>query len=176
MIQLQEINTSHEHYLFMEKLLQTAFPTQERRNSDQQRKNTDENPLFHNILITDNDTPIGLLTYWKFSSFVYIEHFAIDSHLRNKNYGSQTLKLFCQEINVPIVLEAEEPTDEIARRRIDFYQRQGFIIQDVPYLQPPYRPEDEWFPLKLVTYGSIKIEQDYHLIKDTIYREVYNVK
>lgn len=176
MIQLTEIKTTHENYTFMENLLETAFPLQERRNSDQQRKNTDENQLFHNTLITDDVLPIGLLTYWDFDTFVYIEHFAIDNSLRDRGYGSQALERFRQKINRPIVLEAEEPTDEITSRRIQFYQRQGFILQDIPYLQPPYRSKDEWFPLKLMTYGEINIKQNYILIRDTIYREVYEIK
>ena len=175
MIKLQEIKTTHEHYPFMENLLQTAFPLQERRDSEQQRHITDENPLFHNALITDGDTPIGLLTYWTFPSFVYIEHFAIDSRLRNGGYGSKALEIFKQRVAAPIVLEAEEPTDELTRRRIGFYQRQGFIMQEIPYLQPPYRPGDEWFPLKLMVHGAVQMEQEYPLIRDTIYREVYQV-
>lgn len=176
MIKLQEIKATHEHYPFMENLLQTAFPLQERRDSKQQRQTTDEKPLFHNALITDDDTPIGLLTYWTFPSFVYIEHFAIDSRLRNGGYGSKALKAFKQLISAPIVLEAEEPTDEITQRRIGFYQRQGFVLQETPYLQPPYRTGDEWFPLRLMTYGSVQMEQEYPLIRDTIYREVYQVQ
>ncbi|MBE6274506.1 MAG: GNAT family N-acetyltransferase [Bacteroides sp.] len=176
MIKLQEIKTTHEHYPFMENLLQTAFPLQERRDSEQQRHNTDENPLFHNALITDDDTPVGLLTYWTFPSFVYIEHFAIDSRLRNGGYGSKALEAFKQRVAAPIVLEAEEPTDELTRRRISFYQRQGFIMQEIPYLQPPYRPGDEWFPLKLMVHGAVQMEQEYSLIRDTIYREVYQVQ
>ena len=173
MIKLKEIKTTHEHYPFMENLLETAFPIQERRDSVEQRKNTDENPLFHNALITDDGTPIGLLTYWDFQFFVYIEHFAIDNRLRNGGYGSKALDAFKRLISKPIVLEAEEPTAEITCRRICFYQRQGFVMQEVPYLQPPYRPEDEWFPLKLMTYGTIDMEKEYFTLKNKIYREVY---
>lgn len=173
MIQLTEIKTTHEHYPFMEKLLKTAFPIQERRDSEWQRRNTDDNPLFHNMLITDNGTPVGLLTYWDFQTFVYIEHFAIDSRLRNGGYGSKALEIFKRQVCSPIVLEAEEPTDDITRRRIGFYQRQGFVMQEVPYLQPPYRPSDEWFPLKLMTYGTIDMEKEYFTLKNKIYREVY---
>lgn len=175
MIKLKEIKTTHEHYPFMENLLETAFPIQERRDSVEQRKNTDENPMFHNALITDDGTPIGLLTYWEFPTFVYIEHFAIDSRLRNGGYGRQALEAFKQFVTTPIVLEAEEPTDDITRRRIGFYERQGFVMQEVPYLQPPYRPSDEWFPLKLMTYGLVEIANEYTLMRDTIYREVYHV-
>lgn len=173
MIQLKEIKTNHEHYPFMEQLLETAFPLQERRDSDKQRKNTDENPLFHNTLITDDDMPIGLLTYWDFHTFVYIEHFAIDSRLRNGGYGSKALEAFKHLVSTPIILEAEEPTDNLSRRRIGFYQRQGFVMQEVPYLQPPYRPSDEWLPLKLMTYGTLDMKKEYCTVRNNIYREVY---
>lgn len=169
MILLKEINTTHEHYAFMENLLQTAFPIQERRDSEQQRQNTDDNPLFHNMLITKDDTPIGLLTYWDFNTFVYIEHFAIDSRLRNGGYGGRVLDRFRQQVASPIVLEAEEPSDELTRRRIGFYQRHGFVLQDFAYQQPPYRQGDEWFPMRLMCSGSM----DLITARDTIYREVY---
>ena len=173
MILLQPINTEHALYLFIEKLLHSAFPSDERRDDEQQRAYTDNNKQFHCLLIRSLEIPVGLLTYWDFESFAYIEHFAIDSRLRNGGYGSKALDAFKRLISKPIVLEAEEPTDEITCRRICFYQRQGFVMQEVDYLQPPYRPEDEWFPLKLMTYGPIKIEQAYSSVKDTIYREVY---
>ena len=172
MIRLKEINSSHEHYPFMETLLETAFPLQERRDSIWQRKNADESPLFHNTLITDDDNPIGLLTYWDFKDFIYIEHFAIDARLRNGGYGQQALSALKEQTELPIVLEAEEPTDELTKRRIGFYRRQGFILQDFSYQQPPYRPEDKWFPMKLMTFGIVNMANT----RDIIYREVYQVK
>ena len=42
MIQLKEIKTNHEHYPFMEQLLETAFPLQERRDSDKQNQYFEE--------------------------------------------------------------------------------------------------------------------------------------
>ena len=69
MIALQDIHTSHAHYLFVEKLLQSAFPEEERRDDEQQRAYTDYNPKFHCLLIRDFDKPIGLLTYWDFTDF-----------------------------------------------------------------------------------------------------------
>ncbi|MBQ2857092.1 MAG: GNAT family N-acetyltransferase [Bacteroidaceae bacterium] len=172
MIKLIEINTAHEHYPFMEALLETAFPLQERRDSTWQRRNVNDNPLFHNILITDDEHPVGLLTYWDFKDFIYIEHFAIDHRLRNNGYGQQTLSVLKEQTKLPIVLEAEEPTDELTKRRIGFYRRQGFILQDFSYQQPPYRPEDKWFPMKLMTFGIVNMAN----ARDIIYREVYQVK
>ncbi len=174
MINIQRINSLHEHYPFMELLMQTAFPLQERRNADLQRYFADRNPRFHNNLLLEDNAPIGLLNYWTFDSFLYIEHFAISDQIRNKGYGQQALEALKTTWKGLIVLEVEEPMDELTQRRIEFYQRQGFILQPYPYMQPPYRESDGWFPMKLMTYGTESFTSDtFESIKRTIYEEVY---
>lgn len=175
-LQIKEIKTSHEHYPFVEELMQAAFPQQERRNNDEQRSHTDNHPLFHCNLILDGDAPVGLITYWDFIRFRYIEHFAIDGKLRNQGYGKKALECLKAMSATPLILEAEEPMDETTRRRIAFYQRQGFTLHDIPYLQPPYRKGDLWLPLVLMSYGEIALEERLDEIKQTIYRNVYQVE
>ena len=175
MIEIQRINTSHEHYPFVETLMQTAFPIQERRNTDLQREYTDNKPHFHTLIIQDDNHPIGLLTIWDLESFHYIEHFAIHEKFRNKGYGQKVIKLITNEIKEMIVLEAEEPSDDITYRRIKFYQRQGFTLQNVPYQQPPYRSEDKWFPMKLMSIHERDFLSQYETIKSKIYKEAYNL-
>lgn len=175
MIKIQQINTSHEYYPFVEALMQVAFPLQERRDASLQREITDNKPYFHCHIILKQDTPIGLLNLWKLENFHYIEHFAIHVRYRNKGYGQQVLLHLKKEIKGLIVLEAEEPTDEITRRRIAFYQRQGFVLQDIPYLQPPYRKGDEWFPMKLMTLNGTDLISQFETVRDTIYKEVYKI-
>ena len=173
MIKIQRISTSHEHYPFVEALMQTAFPIQERRDAEVQREYTNQKPCFHCHIILKEDTPIGLLTLWTLEDFHYIEHFAILEPYRNKGYGQLVLLLLKEKIKGMIILEAEEPTDDITRRRIGFYQRQGFVLQDVPYQQPPYRKGDEWFPMKLMTLNAKDFNSRFKRVRDTIYQEVY---
>lgn len=173
MIEIIRINSSHKHYQFIEELMKTAFPHKERRDSLHQQKLVEQNSRFYNNIILDNSTPIGILTYWDLETFIFIEHFAIDYHYRNKGYGSKALSNLLNHLQRPIILEAEKPTSELSSRRINFYKRQGFIVQDFPYLQPPYREGDEWFPLLLMSYGFTDIEIDYTNIRNSIYREVY---
>ena len=175
MIKIQRINTSHEHYPFVETLMQSAFPLQERRNADLQREYTDNKAHFHTHIILEENVPIGLLNIWDLENFHYIEHFAIHEKFRNKGYGQMVLKQIIKEIKGMIVLEAEEPTDDITRRRIGFYQRQGFVLQDVPYQQPPYRSGDEWFPMKLMTLRKKDFLAQYNRVKNAIYKEAYNL-
>lgn len=173
MIEIQRISTSHQHYPFVEALMQAAFPLQERRNADVQREYISRKTFFHCNVILKDDTPIGLLTWWELDDFHYIEHFAIHEQYRNKGYGQQVLSLLKEKIKGMIILEAEKPTDDITRRRIGFYQRQGFVLQNVPYQQPPYRKEDGWFPMKLMTFNAEDFISQFKRVRDTIYQEVY---
>lgn len=176
MIKIQRINTSHEHYPFVEALMQAAFPLQERRNADLQREYTDNKPHFHTYAILKESEPIGFITLWRLDGFHYIEHFAIHEEYRNKGYGQRVLALITKEIKGMIVLEAEEPTDDITCRRISFYQRQGFILQDIPYQQPPYRIGDEWFPMKLMALRGKNFLIHFEKVRNAIYKEAYNLR
>lgn len=173
MIRFQRINTSHEHYTFVEALMQAAFPLQERRDADLQREYADHKQQFHTYIILEKETPIGFVTLWELTDFHYIEHFAIHERYRNKGYGQMVISQLKEEVEGMIILEAEQPTDDITRRRIRFYQRQGFILQDVPYHQPPYRKGEDWLPMKLMTLNNINFESQFESVRDTIYKEVY---
>ena len=178
MIALQPITTDHALYLFVEKLLHSAFPSDERRDDEQQRAYTDGNDHFHCLLIRDIEEPIGLLTYWDFKDFVYIEHFAIHKELRNKGYGKQAMQTFLKGMSLPVVLEVEMPLikGDITHRRIAFYRRQGFSLRRMPYKQPPYRKGDGWLPMKIMSTGPAKQWLPMaETVCETIYREVYGI-
>ena len=178
MLALKEINSFHRHYPFVEELLQSAFPPDERRDDDLQRANADANDKFHCLLIEKAENPIGLLTCWDFGSFVYVEHFAILEELRGGGLGMKALLLFLKDMNRPVVLEVEMPRikGDITHRRIAFYRRAGFSLRKMAYKQPPYREGDGWLPMKLMTYGNFKWLKMAETMRDTIYREVYEVK
>lgn len=175
MIALQQINTHHDYYPFVERLLCSAFPSEERRDDEQQRINTNENEKFHCFLIRDYEHPIGVITAWYFTDFIYIEHFAIHEDFRNNGYGKQALQEFLQQTQLPVVLEVEMPRvkGDITHRRIAFYRRMGFILRRMAYKQPPYRTGDNWLPMKLMSNGKMKWERIAENVRDTIYREVY---
>ena len=175
MLTLTPINTRNKHYLFVERLLHEAFPENERRDDNRQRANTDRNPLFYCLLVqTEKEQPIGLLTYWQFDEFIYIEHFAMIDAERGKGYGSEAMKFFLSQAEKPVVLEAEMPhsSNDQALRRIRFYKRLGFRVCSAPYKQPPYRCTDGWLPMKILKYGNLPFS---YFVKQTIYREVYDI-
>lgn len=177
MIRFQPISTSDvQHYQFMEDLLTTAFPPEEYRELKELRKYTDYTDNFYNHIIFDDDTPVGFITYWDFDSFYYVEHFAIDPSRRNGGYGKKALDYLCEKLERPIVLEVEMPLYDMAKRRINFYQRQGFILWEEAYKQPPYKAGDDFLPMHLMVHGDLENERDFEMVKNRIYKEVYNVK
>lgn len=176
-MELTIIKTDHPHYAFVENLYLSAFPENERRPVDAQRRNVDTNPLFRCYLLTgDGGRPIGFITLWCPDGFYYAEHFAIDPSLRNGGWGSRVVRQLLRELELPVVLEAEVPADDLSRRRIAFYERQGFRIWDKDYVQPPYRPGGESLPLYLMvaneTHGLPAVDS----VRRIIYRHVYGVE
>ena len=177
MIRFQPITTSDvQHYKFMEELLVESFPPEEYRELEHLREYTDRIGNFHNNIIFDDDLPIGFITYWDFDGFYYVEHFAVDPTQRNGGHGKNVLNHLCELLQHPIVLEVEMPEEEMAQRRINFYKRQGFVLWEKPYLQPPYRPGDDYLPMLLMAHGNLERERDFETVKNSIYREVYNVQ
>lgn len=176
MIRLQRITTADaDWYRFMERLMVQSFPPEEYRPLEQLRLYTDTKPAFHNNIVLDSDdTPVGFFTYWDFGTFCYGEHFAIDPARRNGGYGARVIERLCADLAPrPLVLEVEMPDNDLARRRIGFYQRQGFRLWDKPYRQPPYKPGDSFLPMLLMAYGALDADRAYDEVKQRIYREVY---
>lgn len=175
MIAIQAIKTSNQTlYQYMEQLITQAFPSDEYRDLTELRHYTDHQPKFINNIILENGEAIGLITYWNFNAFAYIEHFAIESKRRNGGKGRSIIQQVCQELKIPVVLEVEEPLNEMAQRRIGFYQRQGFKLWSTPYQQPPYKKGDNWLPMKIMAYGNIDETTEFENIKRALYQEVYH--
>ena len=51
---------------------------------------------------------IGFISYWDFSTYVYIEHFAIHENFRGQGYGGLLLEDFNKRLNKIILLEIFE--------------------------------------------------------------------
>lgn len=153
-----------------------SFPIDEQRPIEDIARLIKHNQRFIAYALTDtSDTFVGILTTWHFDEFIYIEHFAITPTLRSQGYGSKALQTYIAAQQKPIILEVEPPTNDITRRRIQFYQRCGLTLYEHPYIQPAYTPERSPVPLRLM--GTIDTENiSLPLIEKTLHREVYGVQ
>lgn len=176
MIQLTDLSQSgHPH--FAKDLFESAFPDEERPPfGELKRRNKQQ---FHFMVATndtdDGDEFVGILTYWTFDEFVYVEHFAIDEELRNLGLGKAVFLNFLSLQQKQVVLEVELPHDEISEHRIEFYGSMGLVASPYQYLQPSYHHDQVTVPMMIMTKYEID-EDEFTEIREILYREVYKCK
>lgn len=138
-------------------LYESAFPVEERRDlAWQHRALADAD--FHCTELQRDGAFVGLLTYWlpEGASFLYVEHLAVLPECRGQGVGSAALSwLAAQASATPILLEIEPPEDTRTRRRLDFYERNGYTLLLKHHLQWPYHPQSPAVPLKLMARGAV---------------------
>lgn len=157
------------------RLLQSSFPDDEYRPYDAQ-KEVFSDPRYHvYILPGENDTIRAMITIWQFDDFAFIEHFAVSPKCRNQGLGAQILQEVLQVLSCPVCLEVELPQTELARRRIAFYTRNGFFLNDYPYTQPPYSKEKHPIDLLVMTSGGKISPERFETIRQTLWDAVYHV-
>ncbi len=152
-----------------------SFPEAERRAFNLFCDVLDNEDRFNVYALFNNDKYIGFITSWNFDKFTYVEHFAIDESARNGGFGGEAMKQFLKITSNPVVLEVELPEDDMSKRRIGFYERLGFKLDNHSYLQPPFRKGENWLPMFLMSFGSIDLTKDYDTVRNNIYTYVYNV-
>lgn len=168
-------DTASPAFQFVEKLLKTSFPEDEYRDSEEWRRFTaGEKPEFHNMLIADGSLNVGILAWWDFGTWRYVEHLAVDPALRDRGYGAIALGLFLGMSDSPVALEVEAPEDSLSRRRIEFYRRAGFRLLPDSYTQPPYRPGGNSVEMRIMTTAPENAAPSFREIEQTLRSRVYS--
>ena len=162
---LQRINETNFPEIY--RIMQASFSDDEYRPYDEQLA------LFEEPEYRIYYMPAGFLAVWEFKSFIYIEHFAVDPALRNSGTGSAMLQELVKQYQKPICLEVELPEDELTRRRIGFYERNGFVFNEYPYIQPPISKGKSPVPLRIMTYKNEITREEFQKMKEILYRRVY---
>lgn len=156
-------------------LLTDAFPQNEYRPFSAQYA------LFHQpayCLYTrmQEDEIVALMGMWKMDDFLFIEHIAVSNHLRGQGIGSQILKKFALTKQKHVILEVEPPQTETAKRRIAFYERLGFHLNTYYYEQPAYYPDQDPFPLFLMSYPYPLNTSQFEKVKQDLYQKIYGIQ
>lgn len=153
----------------LEKIYLDAFPPEERRPWESIVSG--DKRLKLRAIHSDGELA-GMISYWDFGGFVYVEHFAIDPDRRSGGIGSAVISILKERVGRPVVLEVEHPSDDnpMAAHRIAFYRRNGFEILPYEYVQPPYAPGLPEVPLLLMCTDT---EADADTMAKTLHSEVY---
>lgn len=159
MVTLKRIFADGKLYGWALDLLKESFPPEERRDGDLQRKIM-SHAHYRLSAIMNGDEPVGVVGYFDAPDFIYFENFCVAPDKRNSGYGSQALKLLTST-NKPFILEAELPVDELTRRRIAFYKRNGMVENPYDHVQPHYRATDPDLHLIVLSYGDVISQTEY---------------
>lgn len=157
-------------------ILQEAFPLDERRPYDEQKALlSDPQYSIYVLPNTENREIKAFVSVYQFKEFAYIEHFATNSEYRNQGLGSLLLNELSDLLRCKMCLEVELPETELAKRRIDFYKRNGFYVNAFAYTQPPISRGKKSIPLIIMTTGGRASKREFEEIKEILYKKVYKI-
>lgn len=152
-----------------------AFPTAERRSCTGLEFELTYGERFCAHALIQNDKFVGFFNYWTFDRFYYIEHIAIVPTMRGQNIGTEAMKIFKQQTNLPIIMEVDMPNNSASIRRIKFYEKLGFTVLPHNYAQPPYETEGFLLPMLIMSNDAHFANTHFELIKENLYKNVYHV-
>lgn len=147
-----------------------SFPLFERRTIKNQLE-VMKNNNFNCIVIINYNSVIGILFYWELDKYIYIEHFAIEKEHRGRNYGSSVLRKF-EKTNKIIILEIDPPIDEISKRRLNFYSRLGFKLNDYKHYHLSFRKNHKPYLMKVLSYNKPLLPKEF---KNFLYYQEHNI-
>lgn len=146
-----------------------TFPEVERRSQEQFLALAEDPDVFV-FNINHEDTVIGYVVIWELSDFFFLEHFEVFEEYRNQKYGEQTLEALKEKFG-NLILETEPETfSETAKRRLQFYTRNGFSIIEENYTQPSYGDgKASLMLLLLANFSPLTVVDSIKEIHDTVY-------
>lgn len=136
-------------------LYHQAFPIDEQRPTEVQKLMLNHPQYTANYFLNKQKELAAILFWWNLNKYTYIEHFAVSPKLRSKGIGTQILHDFKNQASNTIILEVDPPSDTNTIRRIEFYKRLNFKLNDVKYIQPPLSKNGNEVELKLMSFPKI---------------------
>ena len=151
-------------------LYESAFPVEERRPKKEQER-VMKKEAYHFDLIMDGDEFLGVMLYWETDTFIFLEHFTTLQSLRGRGYGSKALDLLKAK-GKTVILEIEDPVDELTTRRFEFYKRNGFSMTPHYHIQAKYDLGLEDLMLKILSYPTVITTEEYLCFQDYMTKEI----
>ena len=171
MIELKEMEKHEFDDIFA--VMEQNFIPDELRDYAEARRVLSE-PSYHVFHVVKEGEKVGFITVWCLDGVTFAEHFVIYERFRNGGLGALALAALQQKFD-RIVLEVEHPDTPMKARRLAFYKRNGFHVNNYPYAQPPYLEGANEIPMYLMTNQRAINIDEFKRFKATLYKEVYNI-
>ena len=165
-----------EDFPLVYKIMEQSFLKNEIRTYDS-AINLLENDKYKIFVVKEKDGQVdAFITAWEFKFFMFVEHFAVKESLQGQKLGTKMMQEYLKQQTKPVILEAESIDTKKAKRRIEFYKRLGFVLNDFGYLQPPLQKSLVNIPLKIMSYPIGFSEEDFIDMKKEIFTNAYGIK
>lgn len=162
----------HNKYLYHQAydLYVSSFPEIERRDQNEHNRVMAKDN-YHFDIIVESGKLLGIMLYWETESFIFLEHFATLPEVRNKGLGSKALELLKAK-GKTIILEIEDPVDDLTQRRYNFYTRNGFKMTEHYHIQAKYHLGCDDLMLKIMSYPYSISREEYIAFQNYMTREI----
>ena len=163
-----------EHFRQAWEIYEASFPVDERRPLSAHLQTQSDSRYTFTPLLDEARIVVGVLGYWRFESFTFLEHIAISSTCRGTGIGTSTVKGLQDAAHLPLILETELPEmNAQAPKRIRWYESLGFHSNQQDYVQPAYAKHQNPVPSRIMSYPHRLSLQDFEVIRETLYSQVY---
>ncbi len=154
-------------------LMSKSFPKDEYRTYSGQKALLKKSEYKIYGVKADSGELQAFAAVWAVGEMAFLEHLAVDPSLRGHGMGADILCDLVHLLGKTIFLEVEPPADELTERRIGFYRRNGFFLNEYPYVQPPLSHGKQPVPLLIMTYGKAVSKREFENIKESLYARIY---
>lgn len=156
-------------------IMKKSFPAEEMRGYDVQKALFGKKEYFAYGTRNEDGSLAAFITMWRFDDFTFGEHFAVSQELRGSGIGGKIINEAAKIAKGLFCFEVEPPVTETAKRRIAFYERNGFILNDFHYIQPPLSENTGSLRLMIMSYKKPLSHAEFTAVKNTVYKNVYGV-
>ncbi len=142
------------------RLYEESFPKAERRKkADHLRAVTDER--FYPLSAWEGRELVGLMFFWEWDRFRYLEHLAINPGLRGQGYGSRMLRDL-RDSEHTVILEIDPLINELSVRRLQFYEQAGYTLTPYRFVHLPYRLDAKAQELLILSYPTMITKEQHN--------------
>ena len=115
----------------------------------------------------------GALLWCDLKDFIFLEYLVVTPEMRGRGIGQKILSNFLNEKNRTVILEVEIPRSKNDRKRIEFYKKLNFHLNEYPYTVPPFHVGDAPLDLMIMSFPKALSEKTFHTTRDVIFESLY---
>lgn len=151
-------------------LYEESFPVAERRKMGDHLRACGDDRFFP-LSAWEGGELIGLMFFWEWDSYRYLEHLAVNPTLRGHGYGSQLLRHLRDSAHT-IILEIDPLSNELSVRRLQFYERSGYTLTPYRFVHLPYRLDANAQELLILSYPRMITKEQHNNFQRFLNEEV----